>query len=123
MWVYEKTTLRMMYMGLSNYWLVMILIIISCSCKESNRQDDLENIKANQFMIVDLDRCKSCFQLYDDKLADYATDSSFVVIILSTSKKKADIFGQDNKVNYLWDSTRYFEHYLEKQPVYFKTNK
>ena len=112
-------------MGLSRYWFILIFVAIGCNHKKSSSIKDLDKTPATpeQFMVVDLDRCKSCFQLYGDKLADYATDSSFVVIILSTSKKKADIFGQDNKANYLWDSTRYFEHYLDKQPVYIKTDK
>ncbi|MGY6744730.1 MAG: hypothetical protein ACXIUQ_18485 [Cecembia sp.] len=85
---------------------------------------ELEN-KINtvpQFAVIDLDRCNSCFLEYADKLQLGATDSSTLVIVLSNSKKKALLFGHENNIKVLWDSTRYFEHYLENSSYHIQTN-
>lgn len=97
---------------------------MACAEKTSHVNRELEN-KINtvpQFAVIDLDRCNSCFSEYADRLNLSANDSSTLVIVLSKSKKKAVLFGKENAIEILWDSTRYFESYLEKSSYYVQTN-
>lgn len=106
----------------SKFCVILICLIASCSPKEIQPIEDSKTItpSLDQFAVIDLDRCKSCFQNYGDKLSEHSNDSTFLVFLLSTSRKKAEIFGRDSKVNYRWDSARYFEHYLEKEPIFIQ---
>jgi hypothetical protein len=75
----------------------------------------------SQFAVIDLDRCNSCFAQIGDKLNFSMDDSTSLVILLSNSKKKAHLFGKENNINILWDSTRYFEKYVEKNMLFIST--
>ncbi|WP_130273784.1 hypothetical protein [Cecembia calidifontis] len=99
-------------------------MLLSCLGKPKKTNPELENAvkSAPHFAIIDLDRCNSCFSEYSDKLNLSTNDSSTLVIVLSNSKKKAMLFGSKNKIKVLWDSTRYFENYLEKSSYYIQTN-
>jgi hypothetical protein len=104
----------------------VIFVFLSMACAEKTGQvnRELENkISAvHQFAVIDLDRCNSCFSEYADRFNLSANDSSTLVIVLSNSKKKALLFGHENNINVLWDSTRYFEHYLENSSYHIQTN-
>ncbi|EKB50190.1 hypothetical protein B879_01195 [Cecembia lonarensis LW9] len=122
--VYKKMKLYMMCSVWSKVSFVLILLFMACTKETSQVNRELEN-KINavpQFAIIDLDRCNSCFSEYADRLNLSANDTSTLVIVLSNSKKKAMLFGNENKIKVLWDSTRYFENYLEKSSHYFQTN-
>ncbi|PSL05494.1 hypothetical protein CLV48_1033 [Cecembia rubra] len=114
----------MMYSVQNKISFALIFLLLSCIGKPKKTNPELENVvkSASQFAIIDLDRCNSCFSEYTDKLNLSANDSSTLVIVLSNSKKKAMLFGNENKIKVLWDSTRYFENYLEKSSYYFQTN-
>jgi hypothetical protein len=104
--------------------IVLIFLFMGCTRNTSRVNKELDN-KINtvpQFAVIDLDRCNSCFSEYAERLNLSANDTSTLVIVLSNSKKKAMLFGNENKIKVLWDSTRYFENYLEKSSYYFQTN-
>lgn len=103
---------------------VLIFLSMACTGNTSQVNRELEN-KINavpQFAVIDIDRCNSCFSEYADRLNLSPNDTSTLIIVLSNSKKKAMLFGNENKIKVLWDSTRYFENYLEKSSYFFQTN-
>lgn len=122
--VYKKMKLFMMCSAWSKISLVLIFLSMACTGNTSQVNRELEN-KINavpQFAVIDIDRCNSCFSEYADRLNLSPNDTSTLVIVLSNSKKKAMLFGNENKIKVLWDSTRYFENYLEKSSYFFQTN-
>lgn len=102
---------------------VIALLCLACSEKPKHPNLLLENeVNAeSQFAVIDLDRCNSCFAQIGDKLNFSMDDSTSLVIILSNSKKKAHLFGKEYNINILWDSTRYFEKYVEKNMLFIST--
>lgn len=116
--------LSMMCSELSKISAVLIFLLMACEENSNQVNMELEN-KINsvaQFAVIDLDRCNSCFSEYANRLNLGTNDSTTLVIVLSNSKKKAMLFGKENEIEIHWDSTRYFESYLEKSSYYFQTN-
>jgi hypothetical protein len=99
------------------------LVVLACSEKVNHHNIELEKAvsSVSQFAVIDLDRCNSCFSESGEKLNLSINDSSSIVIILSNSKKKAFLFGKENEFNFIWDSTRYFENYVENRSFIFKS--
>lgn len=118
-----KTKLYMMYSTFNRKTAILtFLVVLACSEKVNHHNIELEKAvsSVSQFAVIDLDRCNSCFSESGEKLNFSMNDSSNLVIILSNSKKKANLFGSENEFNFLWDSARYFEKYVEKSSLYIQ---
>ncbi len=119
-----KMKLSMTYSVSSKIASLYIFFVMACTERIKKGNTELENkINAvSQFAVIDLDRCNSCFSEYADKLNLETTDSSTLVIVLSNSRKKAFLFERENNLKILWDSTRYFESYLERSSYHIQVN-
>jgi uncharacterized lipoprotein NlpE involved in copper resistance len=116
----------MIYFRQIKYIGILVFTLLGCDKKSVS---DLQTIipkentsELRKFVVVDIDKCNSCFTEYGEKIRRSIKDNTSVVIILSNSKKKANIFGRDNDLIFVWDSTRYFEKFLPKNGEIFISN-
>jgi hypothetical protein len=66
-------------------------------------------------LILDIDRCNSCSVENELFITSHSGGVESTILVLSKSKKKAEIFMGFSKMDYIWDSLRVGEPYLKDQ--------
>jgi hypothetical protein len=78
-------------------------------------------IKGNRVFVINLDACSSCVNTYQSSVLNFLKEEHGKVLILSSSKKKANFFVNLEDPNVFWD--RPFElmenSFYEEAPLVF----
>lgn len=106
----------MMYMGKINSLSLIFSFWISFGCS-SNTDDpavnsSIEKLRKefrlgtfDKLLILDLEKCQSCNMGMAKPVLDFHNQNpDAIVLIYSSSEKKAKIFFDNNPTNFLWDS-------------------
>lgn len=107
--------------------LKLFLLLTCCfSCSQNNEFSinsyfDELGIKGNEVFVINLDGCSSCISIYQSSVNSFSEDGRGKVLILSSSRTKANFFLKLSGPNVFWD--RPFElienSYYEETPLLF----
>mgnify|MGYP005750192713 FL=1 len=95
----------------------------SCSSAHNRSLEDLvkDRYQINSegiILIVDIDRCNSCSSENEWFIKSQGIGKEATLLILSHSRKKAEIFMMFSDQKYIWDSLRIGEPYLKDRMTF-----
>jgi hypothetical protein len=110
--------------------LIIPVGILFCSCSPSKNQS-LEDIIYTNYriepertiLIVDIDRCNSCSMVNEGFIKSQSVGRKSTLLLLSQSRKKAEVFMKFSEIDYIWDSLRIGEPYLKDRMTFIYEKK
>lgn len=110
--------------------LILSVGVLFCSCNQTTNQS-LEDVIYTTYrvepektiLIVDIDRCNSCSLENEGFIKSQSIGIKSTLLLLSQSRKKAEVFMRFSERDYIWDSLRIGEPFLKDKMTFIYEKK
>jgi hypothetical protein len=80
-------------------------------------------VPEGKILMIDIDRCNSCSKENERFIKSHTIGSKTTLLLLSQSRKKAEVFMKFSDRDYVWDSLRIGETYLRDRLTFIYEKK
>lgn len=104
------------------------ILFYSCSLSKNQSLEEMiynnyKIVPEGKILMIDIDRCNSCSKENEMFIKSHSIGSKTTLLLLSQSRKKAEVFMKFSDRDYVWDSLRIGEAYLRDKLTFIYEKK